>query len=261
MSAVAVPAGHRITPGGVLRSEWTKLWSLRSTWWTLGSVVVLTVGLGLLIGATYRDHDGAPGDAVLVALFGLQFGQLMVAVLGVLASAGEWSTGMARASFAAVPRRLPVLWAKAAVLAGVLFGVGLVTVWVTFPAAQRLLSGTEMHAALGDPGVVRGLFGAAVMLALSAVLGLGLGALLRSTPAAIGTFVGVVMILPQLARLVSYDWVETAMKYTPLNATDAIMSATGTSHGPTPLGALLTLLAWAGAALAGAAVRLVRGDV
>ncbi|MEV6103343.1 ABC transporter permease [Streptomyces sp. NPDC051940] len=260
ITAIGTTPRHRISASGVLRSEWTKLWSLRSTWYSLASVAVLTLGLGLVIGATYEDSPELD-DPVLVTLFGLQFGQMMVAVLGVLATAGEWSTGMARASFAAVPRRLPVLWAKAAVLGAAVFAVGLVTAFVTFPVAQQLLAGTQLEAALGDDGVVRGLFGAAAMLSLTALLGLGLGALLRSTPAAIGTFVGVVMILPQVARLIPYDWVDTAMKYTPLNATDALISASPAHGSPTPLGALITLLAWAGAVLAGAAVRLVRSDV
>uniref|UniRef100_UPI0015F0B2A1 ABC transporter permease n=1 Tax=Streptomyces phytophilus TaxID=722715 RepID=UPI0015F0B2A1 len=220
-------AGYRVTYPRVLRSEWSKLWSLRSTWYSLAAVVVLTLGIGLAVGATFTggdDGDG-PQDPVEVTLLGLNFGLLILPVLGILATAGEWSTGTVRATMAAVPRRLPVLWAKAAVFGAVSFVLMLATALATFPLAQAFLTGTPIAAGLGDPGVARALVTTAAGASLIAVLGVAAGALLRSVPASIGAFVAVLMVLPNVAPLLPFEWVEDAVAYTPLAAMEPLAAA------------------------------------
>lgn len=255
-------AGYRVTYPRVLRSEWSKLWSLRSTWYALAAVVVLTLGIGLAVGATYTDGgDDGPGDAVEATLLGLNFGLLILPVLGILTTAGEWSTGMVRATMAAVPRRLPVLWAKAAVFGAVSFVLTLATALVTFPAAQAFLAGTPVAAGLGDPGVARALLTTAAGAALIAVLGVAVGALLRSIPASIGAFVAVLMVVPNVAPLLPYGWVEDAVAYTPLAAMEPLAAAHPDPDLPTVGTALVSMVVWAAAGLVAAALRLLRSDV
>lgn len=130
--ATVAPA-YRVTPYRVLRSEWHKLWTLRSTWINLAATAVLTLGMGAGISAAY-DGSGEGGlDTVVFVLLGTQFATINLAVLGILATAGEYSTGQIRATMTAVPRRLPVLWSKAAVLAAVAFVLSLWTNLLTFP--------------------------------------------------------------------------------------------------------------------------------
>ncbi|WP_093800205.1 ABC transporter permease [Streptomyces sp. Wb2n-11] len=253
---------HRVTPGRVLRSEWHKLWTLRSTWITLLTASALTLGIGLLMGATYTTGGGdGDVDTVLLVLIGIQFAQIALAVLGILVTAGEYSTGMIRASLTAVPRRLPVLWSKAAVFGAVTFALTLVTAFVTFLTAQLFLSGTDQAASLGDPGVVRALTGSAAALTLLGLIALGLGALLRSVPGAVGAFVGGVMILPEVFAMLPYDIVGDAVEYFPSKSVEVLVSAQTVPGAASPGAALLALVLWAAASLAAAGLLLERRDV
>ena len=149
--ASAVRPVYRVTGGRVLRSEWAKLWSLRSTWITLALGFVFLVAFGLIAAAQFKsrydsgrhmDPDFATSTALSLSLFGTNFAQLALGVLGVLVTAGEYSTGMIRSTLAAVPRRLPVLWSKSAVYGLVSLVVGLVGVFIAFPVASGIVSGT-----------------------------------------------------------------------------------------------------------------------
>lgn len=113
---------YRLSTKGIIRSEWHKLWTLRSTWITLITASALVLAVGITMGATY-DGDDADVDTIVFTLFGTQLSQICLAVLGILVTAGEYSTGMIRSSLAAVPRRVPVLWAKAGVFTAVAFVV------------------------------------------------------------------------------------------------------------------------------------------
>jgi hypothetical protein len=252
---------YRVTPARVLRSEWHKLWTLRSTWINLIATGVLTLGMGVGISAAY-DGTGEGGlDTVVFVLLGTQFATINLAVLGVLATAGEYSTGQIRATMTAVPRRLPVLWSKAAVLAAVAFALCLWTNLLTFPLAQAFLSDTDQSAALGDPGVLRGLVGNAAALTLLAVMALGLGALTRSVPIAIGVYIGLVMILPEVLRMLPYAVVDDAVQYFPAKALESATAAQSGSGAASPTAALLALALWAAASLTAAAATLRRRDV
>ncbi|MFC9130453.1 ABC transporter permease [Streptomyces sp. NPDC057099] len=259
MTTTALP--YRVTPARVLRSEWHKLRTLRSTWVTLAVTSALTAAMGAGLAASY-DGSGEGGmDTVLFVLLGTQFAQINLAVLGILATAGEYSTGQIRATMTAVPRRLPVLWSKAAVLAAVAFPLTLATNLLTFPLAQSFLSGTDQSAALGDPGVLRALAGNAAGLTLLAVLALGIGALVRSVPMAIGAFIGLVMIVPEILAMLPYEFVDDAVRHFPGKALEALTTAQPLPGATSPSTALLAMLLWTTATLALAATVLRRRDV
>ncbi|MFI1531875.1 ABC transporter permease [Streptomyces griseus] len=260
--AAAPPARYRVTPTRVLRSEWHKLRSLRSSWITVVSAIVMVLGVGLIMGGTYTSGGGdSDVDTVVLTLYGSMLGQLCLVVLGILMTAGEYATGMIRSSLTAVPARLPVLWAKAAVFATTVFTVMFATALVTFAAAQAFLHDTDQAASLTDPGVLGALAGNATALTLMGLLALGLGALLRSVPGAIGAFIGGVMILPEILGMLPYEAVERAIRYFPTQAAGALGSATPIPGTISPGPALLALSLWAGTTLAAAALTLDRRDV
>lgn len=261
-AASAPHLAYRVTWPRVLRAEWAKLWSLRSTWIALAATCLSTVALGMLVAGTY-DSGSGDGDVepVEFTLLGSQFGQILIAVLGVLVTAGEYATGLIRATFSAVPRRLPVLWAKATVYGAVAFTVMLGTVFLTFPLAQSFLDGTDLEASLGDPGVPRALCGAAAGMALSGLLCLGFGALLRSVPAAIGAYIGAVLVLPEVVGLLPYDAVDDIVAHLPSKAAEALMTVHQGSHQLAPVPALVVLCCWVAATLAAAAWLIRRRDV
>ncbi|CAM5700010.1 ABC transporter permease [Streptomyces coeruleorubidus] len=259
MTTATLP--YRVTPARVLRSEWHKLWTLRSTWITLIATSALTAAMGAGLGAAY-DGTGEGGmDTVVFVLLGTQFAQINLGVLGILATAGEYSTGQIRATMTAVPRRLPVLWSKAAVLAAIAFPLTLLTNLVTFPLAQSFLVGTDQSASLGDPGVLRALAGNAAGLTLLAVLALGIGALVRSVPMAIGAFIGLIMIVPEVLAMLPYEIVDDAVRYFPGKALETLTTAQPLPGTASPGAALLAMILWTTATLTLAAAVLRRRDV
>ncbi|MFD6172883.1 ABC transporter permease [Streptomyces coeruleorubidus] len=259
MTTATLP--YRVTPARVLRSEWHKLWTLRSTWITLIATSALTAAMGAGLGAAY-DGTGEGGmDTVVFILLGTQFAQINLGVLGILATAGEYSTGQIRATMTAVPRRLPVLWSKAAVLAAIAFPLTLLTNLLTFPLAQSFLAGTDQSASLGDPGVLRALAGNAAGLTLLAVLALGIGALVRSVPMAIGAFIGLLMIVPEVLAMLPYEIVDDAVRYFPGKALETLTTAQPLPGTASPGAALLAMILWTTATLTLAAAVLRRRDV
>ncbi|MFE5846916.1 ABC transporter permease [Streptomyces niveus] len=253
-----------VTPARVLRSEWHKFWTLRSTWITLSTASVLILGTGLVMAIGHEPAGGGlgeVGDPVVLTLIGVQFGQILLPVLGVLFSAGEYSTGMIRASLCAVPRRLPVLWAKAAVFAAVTLALSSVTVLATFLLAQPFLSDTDMAASLTDPGIAGAVAGTAVALTLFGVLGLGLGALIRSVPGAIGAFFAGAVILPEVLSAVPSNAVQDAVAYFPARAGESLGAVQQHDGALSDGTALLALCLWALMALMAAGRLLKRRDV
>ncbi|MFJ9180997.1 ABC transporter permease [Streptomyces sp. NPDC102360] len=251
---------HAVTPSRVLHSEWHKLRTLRSTWVTLAVACALVIGVGITMGATY-DGDDSEIDTVVFVLLGTQLSQICVAVLGILVTAGEYSTGMIRASLTAVPRRLPVLWSKAAVFATLAFTLTFATNIVTFLLAQIWLSDTDKALSLTDSGVLGALAGNAAAITLLSLVALGLGALLRSVPAGIGAFVGLVLILPEVLAMISADFVQDALRYFPTKASASLGSMAQTGDSISPTAALISLCLWAAAALITTALLLKRRDV
>ncbi|MFC8538318.1 ABC transporter permease [Streptomyces sp. NPDC057249] len=261
MTTTAVPHAYRVTPARVLRSEWHKLRTLRSTWITLGLAVVFVLGVGILMGTTYTSDGGdSDMDTVILVLYGSLLASLCTVVLGILVTAGEYSTGLIRASLTAVPRRLPVLWAKAGIFTVAVFTLMFATSLVTFVIAQLFLHDTDQAASLTDPGVLRAVAGNAAGTTFLGLIALGLGALLRSVPGAIGAFIGGVMILPEVLTTLPYDAVETAVRYFPTQAAGVLGSATPLPDAASPGPALLALVLWSSATLVSAAVLLRRRD-
>ncbi|MEV6445520.1 ABC transporter permease [Amycolatopsis sp. NPDC051716] len=276
MSTVTAPStdverpAYRVTGPRVLRSEWAKLWSLRSTWITLGLGLAFLITFGLIAAAQYTPQPAGSGagmerefanaTTVSLSLFGLTFAQLALGVLGVLVTAGEYSTGMIRSTLAAVPSRLPVLWAKAAVFGVVALVLGVIGVFVTFLIAGGLVSGTPAAVTLADAGVVRSLLGAGLYLGLVGVLGAALGALLRSVAGGISVLVAVLMLIPGLMSLLPASWQDDVGPYLPSNAGQSMYALTHDSSSLSPAAGLLVFLGWTALALAGAAYRLRRTD-
>ncbi|MEV7283324.1 ABC transporter permease [Streptomyces sp. NPDC093252] len=259
---------YRVTGRRVLASEWAKLWSLRSTWITLGLGLLFLVAFGVISASRYTsgsDSGGPGGDfadatAVSLSLFGTGFAQLALGVLGVLVTAGEYSTGMIRSTLAAVPRRLPVLWSKAAVYGLVSLAVGTVGGFVAFLIGNAILSGTPAAMSLSDAGVTRSLLGAGLYLGLVGVIGTALGALLRSVAGGISVLVATFMLVPGLISLLPSSWQDNISPYLPSHAGEAMFALTHDAATLSPSAGLLVFLGWTGLALAGAAYRLVRGD-
>ncbi|MEV7360487.1 ABC transporter permease [Kitasatospora sp. NPDC091276] len=261
---------YRVTPVRVLRSEWAKLWSLRSTWITLGLGLLFLVAFGLIAAFQFKSRitsgrpmdrgDFADASALSLSLFGTNFAQLAFGVLGVLVAAGEYSTGMIRSTLAAVPRRLPVLWSKAAVYGVVVLLLGTVGVFVAFAADSGILSGTRAAMTFSDAGVLRGLLGAGLYLALVGVIGVALGALLRSVAGGISVLVASLMLVPGLISLLPSSWQDHISPYLPSNAGQAMFALHHDATTLSPAAGLAVFLLWTVLALAGAAVRLVRSD-
>ena len=261
----AAPAGLRVTQTRVIHSEWIKFWSLRSTAITLAVAVVLMIGIGLLASSMLNSGAAAgpgPGDdlsPVQASLAGLTFAQLAFGTLGVLFMASEYSTGMIRSSLTAVPKRLPVLWGKIAVFAAVAFVTGLAASAIAFSGGQALIS--DGAAAWSDPGVARAVIGSAVVLAGSGVLGLALGALLRSTPAAISTLFGALFLLSGVAQLLLPDaWRDSIVQYLPSNAGGAFTSVTPGADALGPWAGLAVFLGYVVVVVVAGAWRLKRSD-
>jgi ABC-2 type transport system permease protein len=263
--AMVVPGqGLQVTQLRVVRSEWTKFRSLRSSLYTLLLAVAFMIGLGALFSGIQASQAAGfdPGQtAISTSLTGTFFAQLSIGVLGVLVITGEYSTGMIRASLAAVPARLPLLWAKLAVSAGVVFVTMLVASLVAFELGQVLLSGKHLDASLSDPGALRSVIGAALYLTVAAVTALGLGALLRNSAAAISTFVAVFFVIPPLTLLLPASWTDHFVQYLPSNAGGMLIDGTyGVAHPLSPWTGFAVMCAYAAVLLSFAAWRLRRAD-
>lgn len=225
----------------VLRSEFCKLRSVRSTWWTLVFAVASNVVLAALAAIFLPAHLSAQQkttlDSVRVSLAGLHLSQIAFGALGVLFITSEYSTGMIRASLTAVPRRRLVLGAKAVVFAATALLVGTLGCLAAYFVFQASLSSDTLRTAIGEPGVLRAVVGGGLFLTVLGLLGLGLGAVLRSSAGAIAALFGLLFVPTILADILPRTWQNTVGPYLPMNAGDAIYSlhrATG------------SLAAWAG---------------
>ena len=219
-----VPArGRRDDLGGTVRSEFTKVRSVRSTYWTLLLLVLAGLAWSVANCAGTAAHWAQTPvqqrgffDATQASIVGVaQLGQLVVVVLGALAITSEYSTGMIRTSLTVMPRRGVLYAAKASVLTAVILAVAMVTSFAAFFTGQYLLRSTHEAATLGQPGVLRALLATALYIALSGLFSFGLGAILRSTPGAITTAYGLLFLLPQLAKALPSTWYADLARWLP----------------------------------------------
>ena len=225
------------TFGDVLRSEWTKLRSVRSTFWALTVTVVLGIGLGAAISVAtahgytkFSVSSKLSWDPTALSLDGMAVASLAIAVLGVLCISSEYSSGMIRTSLIAVPKRGRVLAAKSLVFAVVTFVVGEVTCFAAFFVGQALISGHAPHAALGDPGVARAVAGGGLYLAALAVLSVAAGALLRHAAAAITAMIAVLFVLPAIAQALPDSWRNPVTEFWPTQAGSQLTSVYHSAH-------------------------------
>jgi ABC-2 type transport system permease protein len=268
MSAAVAGGAVRVTQRRVVRSEWTKLWTLRSTRWSLLAAVVAMAGLGILIAAIQMNrwthltpHERLTYDSIDTGVGGYHLAQLAIGVLGVLVISGEYSTGMIRSSFMAVPRRLPVLWAKVAVFAAVTFVLMAASALVSFFGVQAVVRGHHVQHTLGDPHALRVVIGSALFLTVLGVLAVGLGALVRNTAGGIALFVFLLFVLPGVTGILPSSVADSIEPYLPLNAGFAVTTSTfDNSHHLSPWGGFALFCAYAAVAVAAAAVGLLRRD-
>jgi ABC-type transport system involved in multi-copper enzyme maturation permease subunit len=257
-----------VTYGRVLASEWTKLRTLRSTLWSLLAGVVAMAGLGPAVAAVQMSRwshlgleERARFDAVNSGVGGYHLAQLAIGVLGVLVITGEYSTGMIRSSFMAVPRRLPVLWAKIAVFAAVTFVLMLASTLVSFYAVQAIVTQHHQQVTLGSPHALRAVVGTALFLTVLGALAVGLGALVRNTAGGIASFVGLLFVLPGIVALLPASTADAVNPYLPLNAGFAVATSTfENSHHLAPWAGLAVFVGYAILAVGIAAIGLVRRD-
>jgi ABC-2 type transport system permease protein len=255
MSTTLLPAVPTTTPAanpvldftGELRSEWTKIRSVRSTIWALGALVVVTIAFTALFNwLTVSQWDvlaESQQQAVMldptgqILGSGFQFSQLAICVLGVLVMTGEYSSGTIRATLLAVPKRTPVLVAKVAVFAVLVFVVAEAAALTSFIVGATIL-GSRVDVSLGDPGVLQAIIGVGLYAAMLGVFAIAIGALLRHTAGAITAIIGFVLVLSPLALLLPGDWGRYVYAYLPTNAGQRIAT---TVQAPTDL-----LTAWQG---------------
>lgn len=261
--------GHSTSLVRVLNSEWIKMRTLRSTWITLVAIVLVIIAFGLISamvssGRISTQGGGPPrslGPLSLV-LAGANLAVLIVAVMGAIVGAREFSTGMIRATFSAVPKRLPVLWSKLIVFTVVVLPIVAVSVAAVFFLGMRVLSGAgAATVAWSDDGVARSVLGTAFYIAGLGIIGLAIGVLLRTTAASIGVVIGAVIFLPALASALLPDSWDGVLKYLPSNSATAFTGGSETGATLlTPGTGLMVFTAWIVLAIVGSAIVLTRRD-
>jgi ABC-type transport system involved in multi-copper enzyme maturation permease subunit len=236
-----------VTIARVARSEWTKLWSLRSTRWSLLVACIAMAGLGPLIAAVSMAHWNqlAPMQRLNFnplerSLGGYRLAQLAIGVLGVMVISGEYSTGMIRSSLMAVPKRLPVLWAKLLVFSGVAFVLMLITSLISFFASQAIFTQHHVNQTLSSPHALRVFVGTVLFMSVTGVLCTALGTIIRSTAGSISAYVGLMFVLPGISDILPSSLSNSINPYLP--------SVAGTEVASTHAQAY-TFSAWGGFAL------------
>lgn len=273
---------HHVTFPRVLHAEWIKFWSLRSTVWTVGATVVVMAAVSwLAVFFTAReanDPSTKPEDvAVLTALLhdpsvvltGTELAKLVVAVLGVLIVTGEYSTGMVRSTLTAVPRRLPALWAKAVVLAGVTAATTVVAEVFSWAVALPTLRSNAATLDLAAAETQRILVGGIVYLVGIALLAFAIGSIVRVSAGALASVLGLLLVVEVMFRTMPVDFFRTVSPFLPataghqLLATQAsIEQARAAASAPVldPWAGLVVMAVWVAVALVAAAAQLRRRD-
>jgi ABC-2 type transport system permease protein len=262
-----LPDDLKVTQLRLLRSEWLKFRSLRSTYATLLATIVGMIGFGILFAAvtasrwaTMTAAERARFDPTAVSLRGYFLAQLVVGVLGVLVVTGEYSTGMIRATIAAAPKRLPVLWAKVIVFAVVTFVVTTLSSFGAFLAGQAILSSQHIETTLAAPNVLRAVIGTGLYLTVVGLLGVALGWIIRATAGAIGTVFGLLLVLPVLGDALPASWGANINPYLPSNAGAQVLSVQHSAGMLSPWTGFAVFCLYAVVGIVVAAVLLKRRD-
>lgn len=252
---------YRLSFGRLVHAEWIKFTTLRSTWWSFGLVALVGIGLSVLLALAFAGAGGPPMDgnpntaAVQVITFSTLLTQLLAVIVGTITVTGEYSTGMIRSTLTAAPGRVGQLLAKALVVFVTMFVFNLVVFAAAALASGPILPNGMIN--LGDPETsVLPLLGAALFLALVAVLGVGVGFIIRNGPGALAAGIGLIFVLPVMAlffpRTEAFQWVHDAAGYLPSNAGQSLFMGSpmsGILLEPWP--AIGTIVVWALLALVG----------
>ena len=270
MTAVLIRTPPRTTTTigfpNVLRSEWTKLRSVRSTYWTAALAGLATVVLGVLLCIRWHhDLSVHPGDLVgfdapLTSLNGIYLAQVAVGALGVLVISSEYGTGMIRATFGAVPQRRAVLAAKAIVFATCTFVAGEILSFLTFGVGQAILGSAHGGVSLGDPGALRAVFGGGLYLTAVGLLGFGLGALIRHTAGALSAFFGLLFASSAIIDLLPTSWRNDLLPYAPANSGSQIFTTVRSHNALAPWTGLGVFCLYAAVAIVAAVLLIDRRD-
>jgi ABC-2 type transport system permease protein len=254
MTATTLPPTVGLGFGRLVRSEWIKLRSIRSTIWCLAILVVVTIAMAVLIGnaldvGTPVGQDSANGTLVTINTASVSLTALVVAVLGVLIITGEYGTGQVRSTFTADPRRTGVILAKASVLAVTTFVVSAVSIWIGVFASAALQAGKGVHADLADPAVFLPLLGASVYVTLLALLAYGIGLLVRSSAGGIAITLGLLLVLPivlsLIANVLQAQWLLDVTKFLPDQAGAQLYTYSAGDAGGAPQDGIV-LNGWGG---------------
>lgn len=250
MSTTSIPVitspRRNLSFAGILLSEWIKLRSIRSTWWSYAVLVVLTVGLAVQLSSSlsFDWYDGTPSQAAMQAagvnsvMIGVEIGVLVVSVLGVLVIAGEYGTGMIHSTFTAVPKRVPALLAKALVFAAATFAAAALALVVAVPISVGLLARNGVDVRLDEPEYWRAMIGGVGYLVLTGLMAFSVGALLRNTTGGIAVAVGLVFAAPLALSLVggfaSPIWMQNLSALLPSNLGRALYAHPGYADFASP---------------------------
>jgi ABC-type transport system involved in multi-copper enzyme maturation permease subunit len=271
MSAPSVRAapripGLRVTQGRVLRAEWTKFRTLRSTYITVFFAVLLGIGIAAISAAVTANHwphatlrDRITFDPVATSLNGIYLAQLALGVLGVLLVTGEYSTGMIKASLTAVPKRLPVLWAKLAIYTAVTLIASFVISFASFVVGQALLASQHIQADFSTPHALRMVVGAALYLTVVGILALAIGSLTRNSAGGISAWVGVFFVVPPIFFALPESFSKHIAPYLPAEAGQSLWTRPelASLH---PWAGFGVLCGWTAATVVAAAISLRRRD-
>ena len=261
------PPSRRPLFADLVSAEWIKLRTLRSSYWTLLAAVIAMAGFGALLCAAYARHltpaSRAALDPAAYSQSGFFLAQLAIGVLGVLTMTGEYATGSIRSTLAAAPQRVLVLAAKAAAFTGAAFVTGLAASFAAFFLGQAIFAGAGIHVHPDAPGTLRPVFGTALYLAVTGLLSLGLGALVRRTAGAIAVLIALVILLPISAGALPAAWQNDLSPYLPSVAGQVVIGPTKFTppgHLLPPWTGFAVFCGYAAAALVAAAIMLSRRD-
>ncbi len=257
--------GRRVTQWSVTKAEWIKLRSVRSNVVGIAAAALMLVLLGVLFSALGGAEQGPPGteaatDSLSLVFGGMTLSQLIIGVLAALFVGSEYASGLIRTMFGAVGRRTYVLRAKAIVFGGATWLAVTIGAFGAFFAGTAVYSGDLASYAIGDPGVLRAVLAAGFYGGCVALIGIAVGFLLRSTAAAIGVLLGLLMLAPVLVGLLPGSLGDTLTKILPSKAGDAMMSVTSPDSLLSPWLGFAVLVAWVVGLLAIAGVTLRRRD-
>ena len=272
--ATFLPGHESLSFAGVLRSEFIKLTSLRSSVGLTLAIIVFGLGVSVLLAMTMEDAGLPSGPSVgftldQITIGTVLFGQLIAGVLGVLVISGEYSSGTIQSTLIAVPSRVTVLAAKTIVLFGTATCAALVALFGSWAVTYPMFAALEIETGLTAPGVFFALIGGSVYVGLSAVLGLGIGTLLRSVAASVATVLSVILLLPMvLSVLPASTLVRNLHLLSMSKAGDAMTSAADsggvfldlTDGYVSPIAGWIAAVVWAGVFLVIGAIRLRRQD-